>query len=103
MNLAVDLERNTKTLFVGEPTGASPNHYGENADVTLPHSRITLTVSKWYWQSSVPYDKRSWIRPHIPVTASSANYREGVDPVLDTILTYVHDPSRTDYSPNYDG
>jgi hypothetical protein len=53
MNLAVDLERNTKTLFVGEPTGASPNHYGENADVTLPHSRITLTVSKWYWQSSV--------------------------------------------------
>jgi hypothetical protein len=87
MNLAVDLERNTHTLFVGEPTGASPNHYGENGSVTLPNSGITFTLSLWYWQSSTPNDQRPWIEPHIPVDLSSTDYRDNFDPALSAILS----------------
>lgn len=92
MNLAVDLERNTHTLFVGEPTGASPNHYGENFDIALPNSGIRLTISIWYWQSSFPYDRRPWIEPHIPVDMDSTAYRNNVDPVLNAVLTYREQP-----------
>jgi hypothetical protein len=88
MNLAVDLERNTKTLFVGEPTGASPNHYGETFYVTLPHSAIRLTISILYWQSSMPNDKRPWIEPQIPAQMSSTDYRNNIDPVMNAILSY---------------
>lgn len=88
MNLAVDLERNTQTLFVGEPTGASPNHYGENANATLPHSGLTLTISKWYWQSSWPDDTRLWIEPQLPVAMHSTDYRNNRDPVLEAVIQY---------------
>lgn len=88
MNLAVDLERNTHTLFVGEPTGASPNHYGENGSVTLPNTGITFNLSLWYWQSSTPNDKRQYIEPHIRAELSSADYRNHVDPALNAILAY---------------
>jgi hypothetical protein len=99
MNLAVDLERNTKTLFVGEPTGSSPNFYGETSHNVLPNSRITFSISTLYWQSSLPYDQRLWIEPHIPTEMSSSDYRNNVDPTLDTILSYVHDDSLYDYEP----
>ncbi len=99
MNLAVDLERNTKTLFVGEPTGSSPNFYGETSQNTMPHSGITFSVSALYWQSSLPYDQRPWIEPHIHVEMSSTDYRNNIDPALDTILSYVHDDSLYDYEP----
>lgn len=89
MNLAVDLERHTQTLFAGEPTGASPNHYGENGDVILPNSGIHLTISIWYWQSSVPNDTRKWIEPQIRVGMSSADYRANSDPVLSAVLSYI--------------
>lgn len=99
MNLTVDLERNTRTLFVGEPTGSSPNFYGETTDNRLPHSGITFSVSTLYWQSSLPYDKRPYIEPHIRAEISSADYRNNVDPALNAILSYVHDDSLYDYEP----
>jgi hypothetical protein len=88
MNLAVDLERNTKTLFVGEPTGASPNHYGETFHITLPHSAISLSIAILYWQSSTPDDKRKWIEPQIPVQMSSKDYLNNLDPLIDAVLSY---------------
>ncbi|MDP8908527.1 MAG: hypothetical protein M3N47_05285, partial [Chloroflexota bacterium] len=65
MNLAVDLERHTRVLFVGEPTGASPNHYGENGAIDLPHSGLHVSVSTLWWQYSHPLDDRPWIAPDI--------------------------------------
>lgn len=93
MNLAVDLEQHTHTLFVGEPTGASPNHYGEIAGITLPNSGLELTLSKWYWQGSHQNDKRPHIAPSLPVGLSSHQYRDNVDPVLEAALTYPDKPS----------
>ena len=95
MNLAVDLERSTRTLFVGEPTGARPNHYGENIEVTLPLSGLRATVSGLYWQCSLPHDDREWIAPDIPARLSSADYVHQRDPALDAIQSYRSPPGNT--------
>lgn len=86
MNLAVDLERHTRALFVGEPTGARPNHYGENVAITLPHSNLHCSVSAFWWQYSVPSDDRPWIAPDIPAALWSEDDRLGRDPALAAAL-----------------
>ena len=99
MNLAVDLERQTKTLFVGEPSGASPNFYGEITENRLPHSGITFSVSSLYWQSSLPYDQRAWIEPHLPAEMTSSDTRNNVDPALNAVIGYVHEEGRFEEEP----
>lgn len=94
MNLAVDLERHTRALFVGEPTGARPNHYGENADITLPRSGLRGTAAALWWQYADPRDDRPWIAPDIPAALWSADYAANRDPALEAILRYVPDPAR---------
>lgn len=91
MNLAVDLERHTRTLFVGEPTGSSPNHYGENAEIVLPHSGLRTTASALWWQHSAPYDDRPWIAPDLPARLSAADYAANRDPAGETALGHAPD------------
>lgn len=93
MNLAVDLERQTRVLFVGEPTGARPNHYGENGEIVLPRSGLRATVSTLWWQHSAPYDDRPWIAPEIPARLSSEDYARNRDPAVDAALGYELDPA----------
>ncbi|MCJ7625469.1 MAG: hypothetical protein MUO76_18375, partial [Anaerolineaceae bacterium] len=88
MMAAVALERGTRTLFVGEPTGASPNHIGDSNILTLPNSGATMIHSSIYWQLSDPDDERLWIAPDIPAPLSSEDYRLGRDPALDAIMNY---------------
>jgi hypothetical protein len=45
MNCVNRMKLNTDTLFVGEPTASSPNHYGDNAPVVLPNSKLTVRLS----------------------------------------------------------
>ncbi len=88
MNLAVDLERHTRILFVGEPTGASPNHYGEHGVVVLPHSGLEISISTLWWQYSAPFDDRPWIAPDIPIWIRSEDYASNCDPAMDAVLAY---------------
>lgn len=88
MNLAVDLERHTRVLFVGEPTGSSPNHYGENGAIVLPHSGLRVSVSTLWWQVSAPQDDRQWIHPDLPARLSSGDYAANHDPAVDAALRY---------------
>ena len=96
-NCANWLEEHTQTLFVGEPTGGRPNHYGDNQPVALPHHPdILVFVSHWAWQARLPWDDRPWIAPHIPAPLTSADYRENRDPALAAILAYRSEPVFTD-------
>jgi len=95
MNLAVDLERHTRALFVGEPTGARPNHYGENADILLPQSGLRCTASALWWQYSAPHDDRPWIVPDLPAPLWSTDYAANRDPAMEAILHFTPDPSRS--------
>lgn len=86
MNFATDLERNTDTLFVGEPTGGSPNQYGDAAPLPLPNSGNLVFVSSKYWKKSETAHERQWIAPHIAVELSSVDYFNQHDPDMSAIL-----------------
>jgi hypothetical protein len=88
MNFVSDLEPTTEVLFVGEPTGSRPNHYGDSVPFTLPNSGLVVNVSPQYLQDSTPDDTRPWIEPDIPATLSSEDYFNGRDPALEAILSY---------------
>jgi tetratricopeptide (TPR) repeat protein len=93
---AVYLERHTNTIFVGEPTGGSPNGYGEHSQITLPNSRIGISVSSLYWQESDPRDRRPWIPPQVAAELTSTDYKANVDPAMKAILESVPEPSLVD-------
>ena len=90
VNLAADLEYNTNAIFVGEPTAAGPNHYGETRAIHLPVSHVLVLYSSQYWQNSFPWDQRTSIEPTIPVKLTSKNYRNNIDPCLNAIKNYKH-------------
>ena len=64
-----DLERFVSPVFVGEPSGSSPNFTGESTGwFELPYSHTRVNISERYHQhSAFPDDARKWIAPRIPV------------------------------------
>jgi tetratricopeptide (TPR) repeat protein len=89
MNAAAEIERNTKAIFAGEPTGSSPNHVGEGTVITLPCSGLPITCASLYWQSPLPTDHRKWIAPRLLAEASSTDEATRRDPAMDAILAYL--------------
>lgn len=85
MHLASYIERETHALFVGEPTGSTPNHYGDPEPICLPHTGLTLFCSTVFWQNSEPWDVRPWIFPDLPAPLSFADYLQRRDPALEAI------------------
>jgi tetratricopeptide (TPR) repeat protein len=73
-------------VFVGEPTGGRPNHYGDARRVTLPNSGLEVSISTLYWQDGGPMDERPWVPPDIAVDVAGADYAAGRDPVLEAVL-----------------
>ena len=80
------LDRYTAAVFVGEPTGSRPNFIGEDEEITLPYSRLTVSVSNLYHQNSLPQDRRTWIAPLIYAPTGFADYRGRRDPAMDAVL-----------------
>ncbi len=87
-NTTTFLERHTKAIFVGEPTGSRPNFVGEETPFMLPYSKVLVNVSDLYWQSSWPFDYRTWIAPQIYTPPTFAAYRVNRDPAMEAILSY---------------
>jgi tetratricopeptide (TPR) repeat protein len=88
MNCVTRLEVHTNTLFVGEPPGGRPNHYGDATTITLPHSGLEVRISQYLWQDSTPYDRRPWVAPDLPAPPTFAAYRANRDPALEAILAW---------------
>jgi len=103
MMFAVDLEKHTNAIFVGEPTGGSPNHFGDPRKLQLPNSGLTLRVSTLYWQYSGPKDNRPWLPPHIPVRFVSEDARRGRDPALEKILELGSAPAARSPAGRWEG
>ena len=85
-NLASQLERETWALFVGSPTGSSPNHCGDAQRFKLPSSGFLLWCSTVRWQDSDPRDPRRWIYPDFPAPTRYADFAAGRDPALELAL-----------------
>ena len=88
MNGATDIERHANAIFVGEPTGSSPNFVGETVGFQLPYSKLTGSISDLYWQSSVAMDFRTWIAPTVYAPPSFELFRQNRDPAMEAILNY---------------
>ncbi|HZB46942.1 MAG TPA: hypothetical protein VE360_16915 [Pyrinomonadaceae bacterium] len=87
-NFVNEMEKYTNAIFVGEPTGARPNHYGDAARIVLPHSGLTVRASTLWWQDVDPRDSRPWTPPQISAALTSADYRANRDPALRAALTH---------------
>jgi dienelactone hydrolase len=81
-NFITDVESFAQPVFVGEPSGGSPNLYGDTVQTLLPASGLMLRVAHIYWELSAPDDARLAIDPQVPVPLSSSDFFAGRDPVL---------------------
>ena len=87
-NAVNDLEKYTNAIFVGEPTGASPNHFGDARRIELPNSKIALWASTLWWQDMDPRDSRKWKAPDLAADLTIDAYSDGRDPAMEAILNY---------------
>ena len=87
-NTVNELEKYTNVIFVGEPTAATPNHYGDAARITLPNSKLTVQASTLWWQDADPRDRRQWKAPDVAADLTFDAYRQGRDPAMEAIQAY---------------
>jgi len=85
-NFVDRLEKYTETIFVGQPTGANVNSYGDPTPIELPHSHLRAEVSTLWWQDMDPTDTRSALFPEIAILPAFADYVAGNDPALQIAL-----------------
>ena len=97
-NLANRLERETSALFVGTPTGLSPNHYGDAKMFSGPATGLMAMVSTLPWFDSYPQDRREWIMPDLPVAATFDDWLKGRDPALDLALSHRAEGTPDEFS-----
>ncbi len=90
-NLTTDLERLVKPVFVGEPTSATGNQWGDESVFILPYSGIMGAFAGVRWQISHPWDMRRSIVPHVPVQLTAKAYFDGQDPALNAIFQIIKD------------
>lgn len=87
-NTVNELEKYTNAIFVGEPTAANPNHYGDSRNVVLPNSKLAVRASTLWWQDMDPRDTRKWTAPQLAAELTSADYSANVDPAMAAILKF---------------
>lgn len=81
-HLVTYIESETDAILVGEPTGGSPNHFGDVGPVPLPNSGLQVVLSRFYWQNSLPWDRRPSTPPDVSTPLTFENYRAGRDPAM---------------------
>ena len=85
-NFATEVEILTEAVYVGEPTGGSPNLYGDTRSVRLPNSGHIVRVSAAYWEFAGPDDRRVWIEPDIPIPPTATDFFSGRDAALEAAV-----------------
>lgn len=88
-NFVTDIDRECNPIFVGEPSGSSPNFVGETIQFNLPYSKISGSISDLYWQRSWPMDERTWIPPDLPAPPTFEAYSQNRDVAMEAILEYL--------------
>jgi len=83
------LERYSHPVTVGEVTASTPNFIGEDNFITLPYSRMAVSISDLYWQQSWPQDQRVWTAPLLYAPPTWAAYSMGRDPAMEAINEFI--------------
>lgn len=85
-NFAAEIDRYTRAVLVGEPTGGGVNQYGDATTITLPATGWEVHVATSYVVRGTPNDKRLAIVPSRRVALHAAEFLAGRDPVLAAAL-----------------
>src|SRR6516165_1367986 len=84
--LLISLLQHTQTALVGEPAGVPLNGAGDAAPMTLPNSKLHLTVSTNFHVVG-EFKDLSWVIPvQFPALMTSSDYFGGRDPAVQLIL-----------------
>jgi hypothetical protein len=83
-----ELEQHTYAMFVGEPDGAGPAHFGDPIVLTLPETSMRVRCSAVYHQFTDGRDKRRWTQPDILAPMTFAHFVTGRDPALEAANAY---------------
>ena len=95
-NVISRMERETFTIFVGEPSGGAPNHYGDGKHFEGAASGLRGQVSTLPWFDSNPTDHRIWTAPDLPAPRLFDDWKAGRDTALKTALDDVAAPVADD-------
>jgi hypothetical protein len=86
-NFAAEVDRDTRAIVVGEPTGGGVETYGDTFPVTLPTLGWTVHIAaRYHERKKSKKDRRLAVEPDIHVDLTSAQYFAGRDPVLERAL-----------------
>jgi Peptidase family S41 len=81
VHFATDLDQGTRAVFVGEPTGGSPNHYSDTDPVALEVSGYTINVPRIYFEKQPGRPGRR-LDVDVAVPLTGRDFFAGRDPVL---------------------
>jgi len=86
-NFAAELDRDTRAVVVGEPTGGGVETYGDTVPVLLPSlGWYVYVASRYHERKRGPNDHRLAVAPDVRVELTAAQYFAGRDPVLERAL-----------------
>jgi hypothetical protein len=85
-NFVTDVERETRSISVGEPTGGGVNIYSESTSFVLPTTGLSVRIAAGYVQRGSANDRRITNEPDVRVDVRSADFFADRDPVLERAL-----------------
>jgi Peptidase family S41 len=86
-NFAAEIDRDTRAVIVGEPTGGGIETYGDTVPVLLPSlGWYVYVASRYHERKRGPNDHRLAVAPDVRVDLTSAQYFAGHDRVLERAL-----------------
>ena len=86
-NFAAEIDRDTRAIIVGEPTGGGVETYGDTFPLTLPTLGWTVHIAaRYHERKKSRNDHRLAVDPDVPMDLTSSQYFAGRDPVLERAL-----------------
>lgn len=84
---AHELRTMANAILVGEPTGGSPNGYGEVKNFILPKTKIVVSYSTKYFKMTDGKEKT--IRPDVLIPETAASYFRNEDEAMKVLLLRI--------------
>jgi hypothetical protein len=82
-NFAAEMDRDTRAIVVGEPTGGGVETYGDTFPLALPTAGWTVHIAaRYHERKKGPGDRRLAVEPDVRVDLTSTQYFAELDPAL---------------------
>lgn len=83
---ALDLKNKTSAILIGQPTGGTPNGYGDGGDIILPNTKLKLYYTTRPFNLSSVY--KNTVTPDYFIETSFEEHKNGIDPVFGAVKNH---------------